>query len=384
MSAGWPISRVFLVLPSAGAGSGRPEPTAAALALSLAAELSRRGVHVHRHVAGTPPASVGPFDAALWLADGAGQLPAGNDLDAPARLQIALMPWREGLGDALGARFDGLLVPRLGQVPMLKDHAALPVEQIRLPLTSAGPRETAKLSRRLGSSRVVLLDVRRGLFEELERSIMQLALCSTQATYLLLCPHDEASRARVRSCCVRHGVSAWLLSGAEAFASAVPTAELFIGEPSWQELMWLAAHGVAVCWAGDRADPEVTAGLGVPLGGPIKVLTGVLHLAARIDGMLGDPVGFRTAGRGLKDALIGDPRELLAAVTAMVPRRHADVPTATWEPVGPGHATGVAGLEQAVDAQPTRATPTLDVARVDAQLAALRAQLLRNQGEGHA
>lgn len=383
MSAGWPISRVFLVVPPAGAGSSRPEPVAEALALSLAAELSHRGVQVHRHVAGASPATVGPLDAALWLADGAGHLPACSEFDVPARLQVAVLPWREGLAERLGARFDGILVADGGPALPTGSKGALPVKRVRLPLAPEFPRETAKLARRLGTGSVALIDLRGSLLDELERVVMQLALCTAPATYLLQCPHDEASRARVRSACARNGVAAWLLSGSDALPSAAPAVDLFVGEPSWQELLWLAAHGVAVCWSGDVADAAATARLDVLRGGPIKLLTGVLHLAARLDGLLEDPVGCRTAGRGLKDTLIGDARDLLSALSELLPRRSSPAgPAATWEAVGPGQENRARGIQPAVDAQPAHARPELDAARVEAQLEALRAQLARGQREG--
>lgn len=373
-----PLTRLRLVLPGSRAFGGtdaRAVPaTAEALAARIADALGVHGVQVRQQIQGAPSDGAPRADAALWLPEADGTTPAPDPRAAPARVQVALVVDPESSPRRL-ARYDALVVPHEGLREPVRGalrRASVrdtPVVAARLPGGPAVSREADKALRGVGGRRVVLLDVReeqhgdgaaeeRKLDGDIERVVVQLALKSQEAAVVLLAPHEERARARVRALCERHGVDAWLTSGADGFVTSIAAADLFLGRPTWDELLLAALHRVAVAWlpmSGRRPLLDVLHGSpkGAPGGGPrlIDDVMGTLQLAAALDRRLADPGALEARGIALREALFGADRELLDALANLEPMPQGALTAAAWEAVGP-HAAGQAGTAPAaVDAR---------------------------------
>lgn len=375
-----PVTRLFLVVPPAEGASGRPEPSVDALAGMLADDLAGRGVQVFRHVAGAAPEGSNRADVAIWLPDAQGRLPLPQERDAPARLHAAFCTSPD-LERAVLARFDALLVPHESLVAPVRAAAeksgrlAPEVVAVRLPAPAATSREAAKAARRMGTLPVVLVDVREGFEAGIERVVFQLALKSQPASVVLLVPHAERSRGRVRELCERHSVDAWLASGPDAFSSACPAVDLVVGRPSWVELLLLAAHEGALLWVGDDGSAPKPLLRALRTAGAVGEVTGVLQLAASLDGTLADLGGVRARGTALREQVIGETRGFLEALGSLTPRAAEPTGSAMWEAVGPHAKERHEGEAVVVEAQDADRPGADRAARIEDALSELKARM---------
>lgn len=386
-----PLTRLRIVLAS---GASAAE----ALAARVADALAVHGVQVRQQVqiAGAQPDGAPRADVALWLPDVDGRTGAPDGRLAPARVHAALVvepPSSEG-GTGPGtaramARFDALVVPHVGLRDVVRaglrrtSSREVPIVVARLPGAPLVQREAEKALRGVAGRRVVVVDVRPGPAGEdvdLERLVVQLALKSHEGALVLLAPHDERSRARVRSLCERHAVDAWLASGADAFAHSVTACDLFVGRPTWDELALAALHQVAVAALAVEGKGALVDSLrGTKGGGRIDDVTSTLQLAAAIDRRLADPGSLDTRGIALRDALFGPDQELIDALASLEPLPQGAAAAAVWEPIGP-HAADApreAGRVEARDAAspaPHGASPSR-AQKIEDELEALRQKM---------
>jgi hypothetical protein len=384
-----PITRIRLVLPSL--GGQRASATVEALAARIADAFAVHGVQVRQQIQGAALDGAPRADVALWLPQADGATATPDVRWAPARVQVGLVVEPGSSPRSLG-RFDALLVPHEGlRDPLraaLKRASArdVPVVTARLCGTPLMAREAEKALRGVAGRPVVLLDVREersgeadgALDGDIERLVVQLALMGHGAAVVLLAPHEERARARVRTLCELHGVDAWLASGADGLVQSLAAADLFLGRPSWDELLLAALHRVAVArlpMSGPRALLDALQDH-KPGGRHVDDVTGTLQLAAALDRRLADPGALEARGIALREALFGGERELLEAIAALEPMPQGALAQAAWEPVGPhaAHkAAAPAGVVEARDAnappEPTRAQ------KIEDALEALKAKI---------
>jgi hypothetical protein len=340
-----PLTRLRLVLPGSKGPDLRVPPTVEALAARVADALAVVGVQVRQQVAGAPSDGAPRADVALWLPDVDGANPGPDPRTAPARVQAAFVVEpspSNGLGNAASAkalsRFDALVVPHESLREPLRaalrraTSRKVPVVVVRLPGEPLMAREAEKALRGVAGRRVVLLDVREGFDGDIERVIVQLGLKSQEGAVVLLAPHDERARNRIRSLCERHAVDAFLASGADGFALSIVAADLFLGRPSWDELMLAALHRTSVAslpMTQARALLEQMSKLRL-----VDEVVGTLQLAAALDRKLADPGSIDARGLALREALCGPERELVEALSSLepTPQGHG---ASSWEAVGP-------------------------------------------------
>lgn len=365
-----PVTRLRLVLPSSRSADGRAaSATVEALAARIADALAVHGIQVRQQLQGAPPDGAPRADAALWLPDVDGQTPAPDPRAAPARVQVALVVDGASAPRHL-SRYDALVVPHEGFLPLraaLKRASAreIPVVVARLPGSPLVAREAEKALRGVAGRRVVLLDVRdepsrdgapeeRKLDSDIERVIVQLALKSQEAAVVLLAPHEEHARARVRALCERHAVDAWLASGADGFAASIAAADLFLGRPRWDELLLAALHRVAVSWLPVSGPRPLFDVLHAPQAGAPRLVDevlGTLQLAAALDRRLADPGALEARGISLREALFGAERELIDTLAGVEPMPQGALAASTWEPVGPHSVRQAATTAAVVEAR---------------------------------
>ena len=185
-----------------------------------------------------------------------------------------------------------------------------------MPGAPLAQREAEKALRGVAGRRVVVVDVRPGPNGEdvdIERLVVQLALKSHEGALVLLAPHDERSRSRVRTLCERHAVDAWLASGPDAFVQSIPACDLFVGRPSWRVAL-ASMHRVAVAALAVDGKRGLVDALRAVRPGPtagsavVDDVASTLQLAAAIDRRLADPGSLDTRGIGLREALFGARR----------------------------------------------------------------------------
>jgi hypothetical protein len=375
-----PVTRVFLVLPPEPDGSGRPQLVVDALAGLLSDDLAARGVQVARHVAGSAPEGSARADVALWLPDAAGRLLQPQPREAPARV-VAGFVVDPGVDRAQLARFDALLVPHEALVEPVRAAAkkggrhSPEVVAVRVPAAAALPREAEKAGRKLGDLPVVLVDTRHDFEADIERMIFQLALHDAPAVLVLLVPHDDRARARARSLCERHEVDAFLASGHEAFATAVPACDLVLGRPSWVELLLAAVHGTAVAWLGDEGGAPRPLMRALRAAGALGEVTGVLQLAAALDGRLLDRGGMAASGTALHEQLVGEARAFLEVLGTLHPGSLELTGAAAWEAVGPHAKERREGEPVKVEARDVGQGSGDRAARIEAALTDLKARM---------
>lgn len=356
-----------------------------ALAGLLADELASRGVQVSRHVAGAAPEGANRADVSIWLPDAEGHLPVPQEREAPARLHVGLCTAvDEGRGlveSGAASRFDALLVPHETLVGPVREAAERSgrrgpdVVAVRLPAPAAPPREGAKAARRVGAVPVALVDVRDGFEANVERVVFQLALKAQPAAVVLLAPHDERARTRVRELCERHDVDAWLASGPDALATSCPAVDVVVGRPSWVELSLVAAHECALLWLGEEGAAPRPLLRALRAAGAIGEVTGVLQLAASLDAALADLGGVRARGTALREQLIGEARGFLDVLGSLSPRPLEPAGSAVWQPVGP-HARERTGGEAPVVEAREPGEPAVDrAARIEEALSELKARM---------
>lgn len=356
-----------------------------ALAGLMADELAGRGVQVFRHVAGAPPEGSNRADVAIWLPDPSGRLPMPLEREAPARLHVGLCTGaEEGRGvfeSGISARFDALLVPHETLVAPVRAAAeksgrsAPDVVAVRLPAPLAPSREAAKAARRMGPGPVVLVDVREDFEATIERVVFQLALKSQSAAVVLLVPHGERPRARARQLCELHAVDAWLASGPDALAASASAVDLVVGRPSWVELLLVAAHECALLWVGDDDTAPKPLLHALRTAGAMGEVTGVLQLAASLDGALADLGGIRARGTALREQLVGEARGFLDVLGSVSPRALEPVGSAVWEPVGPHAKERKEGEEAVVEAREPGEPASDRAARIEEALSELKARM---------
>ena len=377
-----PITRLCLVAPHGGREAGVVD----AVSELVTAALGVHGIQVARRARGSP-AEAGPrADAAVWFPDVTGELCAPDPREVAARVHIGFVV--DPVASVRGLhRFDALVVPHAALEAPLRAAlsraaaSAPPVHVVRLPADAAMPRETEKAVRNVPSKPVVLVDVRDGFSGAIDRIVFQLALKSQDAALVLLAPHDEAARTRVRQLCARHGVDAWLSSSPDGVAASAGAVDIVIGRPMWDEVLVLAAHRVAVSWLGGEAPPQpLTAAL--RQSGAIDEVGGVLQLAAALDRRLADPKSAATRGIALRELLIGPERAFLDVLGSVEPKAQGPFGASAWEAVGP-HADGLraaaVGPVEGVEGDATTSREPPQAARIEEQLAALKARI-REEG----
>lgn len=381
-----PVTRLFLALPPQGdGGPARPHASIDQLAGLIAEELFAHGVQVTRHVWGSAPEGGARADVTLWLPDEEGRVPTPDLRELPARVHVALATGPLSERAAL-SRYDAVLVPHETLVEPVKRAAdalggGLEVIAVRLPARAPVAREAEKAARKVGSQPVVLVDAREGFDAEIDRVVFQLALMSAPATRVLLAPHTEAARSRVRTLCERHAVDAYLASGPDAFAAAVPAVDLVVGRPSWVELLLLAVHQGALAWLGGESGSYAPLVRGLRSAGAIDEVTGVLQLAAAIDRRLSDPGGVRAKGVQLHAHLVGEARAFLEVLGELSPRSQVPRGTGTWEPVGPHATLGRPKEQGVVEARAEGEAEDDRAQRIEDALSQLKARI-QSEGDG--
>ncbi|HEY4223916.1 MAG TPA: hypothetical protein VGO62_21320 [Myxococcota bacterium] len=327
-----PVTRLRLILPSNAA------PTIDALAARMADALSVHGVQVRQQVSGAPYDGAPRADVALWLpAESGGAQPLDARV-APARVHAAVVV-EPGQHPKNLARYDAIVVPsdalRDAVRHHLKKSAArdVPVVVSKLPGSPLVARDAEKALRGVAGRPVVLVDVRASFESEIERFIVQLALLAQKAAIVLLAPHDDHARVRVRALCDRHGVDAWLTSGADGFAQSVGAADLVVGEPAWHELALAALSRTAVSLMHSGAGDAHALVDSLRAQHSLDDVTSTLQLAANLDRQLADLGGVAARGLSLREALFGTDRELLDVLAALEPLPQAG--GLGWELVGP-------------------------------------------------
>lgn len=390
-----PLTRLRLILSAPANGAQE------ALAARIADALAVHGVQVRQQVAssGATPDGAPRADVALWLPDADGRTPPPDARLAPARVHAALVvepPAEPSLTSANQngsakhfARYDALIVPHDGLRDVVRQglrrssSREVPVTVARLPGAPLVQRESEKALRGVGERRVVVVDVRPGPHGEdvdLERLVVQLALKSHEGALVLLAPHDERSRSRVRTLCERHAVDAWLASGNDAFAQSITACDLFVGRPSWDELALAALHKVAVAALAVEGKRALLDALRTSTK-VIDDVTSTLQLAAAIDRRLSDPGSLATRGLALREALFGPDKELIEALASLEPLPHGAAAAAIWEPIGPHAADAPRGDAGKVDARdaaspsPPGASPSR-AQKIEDELEALRLKMM--------
>lgn len=354
-----PITKLRLILPPGRAA-------AEAVASRLADGLAVLGVQVRQQLLGAPADGAPRADVALWLPDADGHTPLPDVRTAPARVHVALVVDPATPPRHL-SRFDALLVPHeslLAGVAAAQRRTGgrqCPVRVARLAGDALVARDSEKALRGVGGRAVVVVDARDSFESEIERVIVQLALKGQPCTVVLLAPHDERSRARVRALAETHGVDAFLASGPDGLAQSVPAADLFLGRPAWDEVLLVALHRTALSLLPQDKRSALSAALLAAPGRPVDELLGMLQLAAGLDRLLGDAGALQTRGLLLHETLYGPERELLDVLAAVEPLPQGAAAAAAWEAVGP-HAQSAAhehpvveAKEQGAAAEPTRA-----------------------------
>ncbi len=361
-----PLTRLRLLLPPGRDADVRTPSTVETIAGRIADALAVHGVQVRQQVRGAPFDGAPRADVALWFPDETGAVPAPDPRAAPARVHAALVVEPSAGGKNL-SRYDALVVPH----PSLRDpvraaqkkaaHAGreIPVVVARLAGAPPAAREAEKALRGVAGRLVVVVDVRgkeggargSGLdFEaDIERVVVQLALQAQAAAVVLLAPHEERARARVRALCARHGVDAWLASGAEAFAQSVGAADLVVGCPAWHEILLTALTRTAVSLLPFEGPHAIVDGLLAARA--VDDVMGVLQLAAALDRRLADPGALEAKGIALREALFGADKDLADALAALEPLPQGAHLQSAWEPVGPQAAQPGQGGGPVVDAR---------------------------------
>ena len=382
-----PITRLRIVLPPQVA-STRAAPGTEVLADRLADALSIVGVQVRQQLAGAAADGAPRADVALWLPDQSGAQPAIDKRNAPARVHVAVVVDPAGLSPRLWSRADALLVLQPGseQAPsslrrQVLDAArragrATPVLAARLVATPLPPREEEQATHSVAGRRVVLLDLR-GLLDDLERSVVQLALRSQDAALVVVAPAEERSQRRIRELCARHAVDAWMTVGADGFVGAIGAADLVVGRPAFDELALAALRRAAVCVVGGQLPPLLQSLRDAQL---VDDVPSVLQLAAGIDRRLSDHGGLDARGLALAEALFGSERVLYDALAGVEPLPGGTEPLATWEPIGPHkeQTTRATVVVAPLDAGTKPEASTTD--RIEDALLALKQKLAEGTG----
>lgn len=395
-----PLTRLRMVLgaPLPGALASACSGAAESLAARVADALAVHGVQVRQQVHGALPDGAPRADVALWLPDNDGRNTAPDVRAAPARVHAALVvePPADATASKALARFDALLVPLEGlrepvrQALRRTSSREVPIVAVRLPGAPLLPREAEKALRSVAGSRVVLVDVRDDRSSggvagdaEIERVIVQLALKSHEGAVVLLTSHEERARARVRSLCARHAVDAYLASGPDAFSQSIAASDLFMGRPSWDELLLAALHKVAVCVLPIDGKAALLDALRVPVAASshgharaalVDDVASVLSLAAALDRRLADPGSLDARGMSLREAVFGADAELIDALAGLEPLPHGATAAAAWELVGP-HAVEApreAGVVEAKDASSLASNSPSRAQQIEDALAALK------------
>ena len=384
-----PVTRVCLVLPALTETSSRDEASAEheALADLIARDLAAHGVSVTRHVApGSRDRGV-RADVAVWFSETNGAPPRPDPKEVPARAHVLWSPGGEAGRAPNASRYDAIFVPHsalqgdiagaLGKTPV---HRAA-VHACGLPFAPVSSRDSEKTARKIAHTPVVLVDVRDRFWSHIDRVMFQLALAKEPAQIVFLAPATDEARGRVRELADKSGLDAWLTSGAAALTHSAPATDLYIGRPSWTELMWLAAHRVQVAYlAVEGATPSALVST-LRAEQRIDEVSGVLQLAAYVDRRLSDHGGMRAKGTLLEAALKTDARAFLDALGDVEPRPVAM--RGGWETVGP-HAQHVPKVSQSgvVDARVTPAgtAPKDRAAAIEDALAALKKKLDHDEG----
>lgn len=325
-------------------------------------------------------------DLAVWLPGVSGEWVTPDRRVVSARAHVAFafgqMPDRRRL-----SKYDAIWVPdaRLAEGSHLALRGLvsdLSVLGAKVPAQVAPQRSQERALRRLPDAPVVLLDARADFASDIERLVIQLGLVQQPVTRLLLTPHENAARERVRTLCERHGVDAYMVSGSEALVAALPAVDWVIGRPSWAELVLLAAHQVALSVVGPDAEATRSWLATLRNEGAVDHITGVLHLAAAMEQKLRDAGGISARGTMLKEHVVGDPRPFLLQMASVNPRIQLPMGAAAWTPVGPHATQQKVGTSAAVSAREAHESPLDQAQEMESALRDLRARM-RAEQEGN-
>lgn len=373
----------MILPPSEAPGTPRVSPCLEEVAASVAEALQAQGLSVATCVRGGPAIAGPRADVALWWCDVGGPSEAHELRAYPSRVHLALMPGLPPSRRAL-APFDGVLLTHTGGElhpgpAGPRDHEGLSVCRVRLPMHVRARNEAEKRARKLGTKPCFLVDMRDDFDARAERIVFQLALTRTPITYVLWVPHDERARARVRDLCDRHGLAAWMISGAAAFVDAIPSVDVVIGRLSPMELVWLAAHRVAWVRTDEQSTRPVTPSALPAVSHATAAPTSVLQWSAFLERYVEDPGRAQAQGIGLQSELIGEASRFVDALSEMAPRPDRLALRSPFEPVGPRRRTR-AGEDLHPPAPAGAPEGSNEADRIEAALQSLK-EKLRNEGE---
>ncbi|MCP4504320.1 MAG: hypothetical protein GY822_30765 [Deltaproteobacteria bacterium] len=309
------------------------------LADVLAHELGSVGVQVSRHVAGAAKERGVRFDLALWFCGPDGDVPRPSHKEVPARVHALL------LGPFLPTpselhRFDAILLLDDEELRIEVERnakkaikGAPPVVSVKLCLRPSTPRDEEKRARALPDQPVVLVQFDESFYEEIERVVFQLSLTNAPCTKVLLCPSEEGAKERARHLAQQQALPAYLVAGAEGFASTLGAVDLVIGRSNWVEQLLLAGFQVELLrLGGEGAFHSAHARKG---RFSTDEISGVLHLASTLERRLADRGGSAARGTLHHAAHHADARALLDVFASLKPRPTALRASSSWEPIGP-------------------------------------------------
>jgi hypothetical protein len=350
-----PVTRVRLLLPAlqSEGGRGRTAPGLVADAVETVARavtdaLVGLGVQSRQQVMGSPHDGSPRADVALWMPETSGITGVPDPKAAPARVHVALVVDPSSPARNL-ARYDALFVPFAPLVPAVREAALKgPRSPVVVPvrLCGTGPsKHIERAERGLADRRVVVVDLRphSGLFADLDRAIVQLALRTDDeaSIVVLVTAADEGAQRRVRDSCNRHGVAAWLAVGAEGMAGALAAADLALIAPGWDEVLFAALCKTPLALL-PTSTPLSSFATALRAAGLVDDVLGTLQLAATMDRRLHDAGALAARGVAFSEAMLGPERALYDALAAVEPLPGTHASSSKWEPVGP-HAERRAG-----------------------------------------
>ena len=177
---------------------------------------------------------------------------------------------------------------------------------------------------------------------------------------------------------------AWIASGSDAFALSIAACDLFVGRPSWDELLLAALHKVAVAALpveGRRALLDALRTASAPRASFIDDVASVLALAAALDRRLSDPDSLDARGIALREAVFAADAELIDALAGLEPLPQAAAAAAAaaaaWEAVGP-HAADLprdGGTVEARDPAAPRVEGSSRAQKIEDALEALKQKM---------
>ncbi|MDP2344254.1 MAG: hypothetical protein Q8O67_25065 [Deltaproteobacteria bacterium] len=339
------------------------------------------GVQTRLQLQGAPPDGSPRSDVALWLPDLHGQTQPPDPKAAAARVHVALVVDPTSSPRTL-ARFDALLVPCERLLPAVREAVqksprAPAILSVRL-CGQPPAADAERVERGFSGKRVVVVDVRAASAagDDLERTVVQLALRSNDAALVLAAPADEAIQRRLRELCQRHLVDAWLAAGPDALSSTMGVADLIVGTPSWDEILLSALYRTPLALLPPASGAHAPLAAALRDAGVVDDVMGTLQLAAAIDRRLYDPGATAARGLALGEALFSTEKALYDALASVEPLPGTHAPSSRWEPIGPHADKATQPAAQPVLAvDPNKPVPPSPAQKIEDDLAALKAKL---------